>query len=188
MLEETGSGLFDEIEHVLESRGAAVVRIGHFAPLEMRRELQEQPDPVPVLGWTDFEQEFAILLVHREHELELLEVLLGHSPCAQPLEIDAAALRCPTRARVRSGAIVIAMRARRVDLDIELGRALGKQLAEHAFGRRRSADVSHADEQDAARRRRRRLLDADGSCHRAFQVFDQIFHVGDGTERGARSR
>jgi hypothetical protein len=39
VLEETGSGLFYEVEHVLEARTAAVVRIGHFAALEMRREL-----------------------------------------------------------------------------------------------------------------------------------------------------
>ena len=76
MLEEARGGLLDEIEHVLEARAAAVVRIGHLAPLEMRRELQEQPDPVSILGGTQLEQELPILLVHREHELEVLEVLL----------------------------------------------------------------------------------------------------------------
>ena len=75
MLEEAGSGLLDEIEHVLEARAAAVVGIRHLAPLEMRRELQQQPDPVPILGRAHLEQELPILLVHREHELEVLEIL-----------------------------------------------------------------------------------------------------------------
>jgi len=75
MLEKAGSGLLDEIEHVLEARASAVVGIGHLAPLEMRREFQEQADPVPVFDGTDLEQELAILLVHREHELVGVEVV-----------------------------------------------------------------------------------------------------------------
>src|SRR6185295_14364314 len=115
MLEEAGGGFLDEVEHVLEPRAAAVVGIGHFTALEMRRELEEQPDPVPVFGGTDLEQELAILLVHREHELEPLEVSLGHAPRTQRLQVDAATLRRTARARVRWSAVVVPMGAGRVD-------------------------------------------------------------------------
>ena len=41
VVEQTLGGFLDEIEHVLEADVAAVIRIGHFAPLEMRREFEQ---------------------------------------------------------------------------------------------------------------------------------------------------
>ena len=62
--------------------------------------------------------------------------------------------------------------------------------ARNRFHRRRTADVAHANEQDAASPRGLllRVFDADGPCHRAFEIFQQLFHLPHVTARGARSR
>ncbi len=110
---------------------AAVIRIGHFLRPTLRRELEQQPHSTAILGRTDLEQRGAIQLVHREHELEVLEVPLGDAAralSARDRLRAAAAARCArTIGRL---ADVIGVRARRVDLHVELRRALGEQLAE----------------------------------------------------------
>ena len=39
--EQSVRGLFDEVEHFLESVGAAVIRVRYFRYLALRRELEE---------------------------------------------------------------------------------------------------------------------------------------------------
>ena len=136
---------------------AAVVRIGHLAPPEVRRELQAATVPgrdtrpgTARAGTPRFCSSIA------STSSKCSKSSLGHAPRAQRLEIDATALGGAACARIGRRAHVIRMRARRIDLHVELGRSLREQLAKHALGRRRAADVAHADEQNAPRRERRR--------------------------------
>src|SRR5690606_11411197 len=132
VLEEPERGLLDEIEHELEAVAAAVVRIGHVLAPEVRRELEQQANLAVVLGRAEVEERGLVQLVHREQEVEPLEVLEGDSPRAQRAEIDPAPLGRAPRAWVRRLADVVGVRAGRIDLDPKLRRALGDDLAEDA--------------------------------------------------------
>jgi hypothetical protein len=83
-----------------------------------------------------------------------------------------------TRARIGGVTQVIGVRTGRIDFDAQLWGTLLENAAKHAFRRRRSADVAHADEQDSPRSdllRGRRV--ANESRRDAFQLFQDTFHV-----------
>src|SRR5262245_30114754 len=86
-------------------------------------------------------------LVHREYQVEALEVAVTYLTGTQLAEVDAACARRRLRAHVGRITGVIVVRAGGIDDEIEIRRLLLDEPPEDAFRRRRTADVAHADEQ-----------------------------------------
>ena len=138
----------DQVEHVLESFCTAVIRVGHIGWCRCTSKLEQGSNARVMPGWAAVEQRRVIEAIHREDQVEALEVRVLHLPRPQAREVYAAAGSRLYRARVGRFPDVIAMGARGVDLDVEPGSMTTNVLAQHAFRRGRPADIAHADEQD----------------------------------------
>jgi len=152
MREHAGYGLLDQIEDVLETVRTAVVGIRHIGTAQMWCELEQETYAIAILRRAYLEQRYAVQLVHRDDELEVLEVALVHPSRTLRAQIHTAPLRRALRARIGRISDVIRVRTGRIDLHVEVGRALKHDLAKNPFRSGRAADVTHANEQHAARR------------------------------------
>ncbi len=82
-----------QIDHALEIRQSAVIRIGHLARTRPGRHVQEEPQVPLESAWPQFGQHAQIRLVHGEDPLESSEVLGHHLACAQARDVIAAVAR-----------------------------------------------------------------------------------------------
>src|SRR5439155_16524493 len=142
IIEQPLAARLDQVENLLEAARSAVVRIGHVAPVEQQADL--------VLGSRrgDRAQVREVLAVHRDEQVELLEVRARHLP-RRALEHDPSRPRGLGRPRIGCRARVPAAGAGALHLDLAVEAALVDQVAHDALGCRGAADVAHADEQDA---------------------------------------
>jgi hypothetical protein len=93
------------IEHLLEARCATEIGIAHFAlarptGIGLRHELHQQANLVALRRWTDPVQGCDVGVVHRDQQIEALEVRHSNLTAAQPGKIVAALCRCVLRALV----------------------------------------------------------------------------------------
>jgi hypothetical protein len=65
-----------------------------------------------------------IELVHRQNQLETLEILYGDLASALLSQVDTALARGSARARVRRLTQVVGMSSRRINLDVQVGCSL----------------------------------------------------------------
>ena len=87
--------------------------------------------------------------VHREHEVEPLEVHGLHHARTQVAQVDPAPFRRLDRALVGRVPGVIAVRPRGIELEREFARLAPRKLPHHRLRRRGAADIAHAHEEDA---------------------------------------
>src|SRR3954451_9335649 len=149
--ESTARGL-DLMEHRLEALRAAVVGVGDVevgCAGRGRVELAQQPRLRRRLRrGRDRADAMQVLAIHREQQVEVLEVL--HAQLARrAVQLDPAPASGLGGAPVRRVADVPAAGARAVDDDLVLQAGLADERAHHALRGRRAADVAHADEQQA---------------------------------------
>ena len=84
--------------------------------------------------------------VHRQDQIEFREVACTHLPRAERTQVVAPALRMALRALIGWIADMPVANAGRRDAQLD---ALSfREVPQHAFGRRRAADVAGADEKD----------------------------------------
>jgi hypothetical protein len=114
----------------------------------VRPEFEKQPHPLTSLLRRAPAQHREILVIHGENEVEALEIARLDDTRAQSVEVVTAPRGCRPHAWVGRLADVIARGAGRVHFESELGRLERSERAHHSFGRRRSTDISQADEQD----------------------------------------
>lgn len=147
LVEETGRGFLDEVEHALETDGSTVIRIRHVLDLARGGEFREQPDPFTICRGAAIEQDLAVQPVHRHDQVEALEVACLDDARTLAAEIDSAPARSLDRPGIGRVADVVVVRPGRVDFDVEVRGTLANELAEDALGRGRSTYISHAHEQ-----------------------------------------
>lgn len=149
VFQQTFRRRMDQVENVVKSGRAAVVRVWDFRHLAFRCKLQKQPQSLTV-GRLAFPLHVAqIVAVHRKYIVEYLIVGMADLTCAESAEFDAALTGSNLRTRIRGLAGVGTDRTRRVDSEPVEDAALFRQTPEHALRRGTSADVSHADKQYA---------------------------------------
>jgi hypothetical protein len=89
-----------------------------------------------------------IQAIHRNDQVEALEIVVMHLPCPQVREVDAPAGGSVDRTRIGRLTQVVCVSAGGVDLDLETRGVPASVRPENAFGGGRSAYVAHADEQN----------------------------------------
>ena len=92
MREHADRGLLDEIEHVLETVRAAVVRIRHVAAPRCGANSSSKRTRLAILGRTHLEQERRFCSSIASTSSKCCEILLGHAPRALAAQVDAARL------------------------------------------------------------------------------------------------
>ena len=88
-----------------------------------------------------------IQAIHRDDQVEALEIVIAHLPCPEVREVDTPPGGSVDRARIGRLTYVIGVRAGGVELDVESRGEPACVCAENAFGGGRPTDVAHADEQ-----------------------------------------
>ena len=88
-----------EIEHFLEARFAAVVRVRNLIDSRVGRKLQEQAHPLSILCGCAAPQVRQVGTIHRQDEIESLEILAGDLARAQSTRISRPRRRAAARAR-----------------------------------------------------------------------------------------
>jgi len=136
--------ILNEIEHAFEARRAAVVRIGNLF-LVCRSVFHEQPYLLVMMRLRLLHQQAKVVAVHRQHEVEFLEVALVHPARLDSRKPDTAPFSRCLRAPVGRLTDMVGMRARGIDDDPVSQIRLLEQVAKHALRRRRTADVAHTD-------------------------------------------
>ena len=123
-----------EIEHALELLETAVIRIRHLAGAAVGRELQEESESRARSGDAPFLERREIRVIHREHMVELREILPLHQPRTQAREVVAATARGGDRAPVRRLTDVMTGGAGGIDFDRELWIVTRRDGTHHTFG------------------------------------------------------
>ena len=146
MLQKAGGRVFDQIQHPVKTLRTAVIWIGHLPLREAPAEFQEKLG----IRWcairfqrTEKNEVFAI---HGENVVEFHEIGRQYAAAADTRKIVAALCRGGRRTRVRGIARVVAMRARRINQDAAFQPFRLHEMAKNSFCRGRTADISHADE------------------------------------------
>ncbi len=125
----------------------AVIGVGHIGRRRPAGKLQQRANTRVMLGRAAVEQGRVIQAIHRNDQVEALEIVVLHLPCAQAREVDAPAGGSFDSAWIGRLTHVISVSAGGVDLDVETRGVPASVRAEHAFGGGRSTDIAHADEQ-----------------------------------------
>jgi len=134
MVEQAIRGVLDQLQHFFETVATAIVRIGNIGYCSQWGKRQEAMNPVIVTCRTNGMQIGFIVTVHRNHIIELFEIVRCHSACALLTEIEAVSARGFLGAQVRWLANVIGMCSGRIDMYSVFQSGLGHLLTEHAFG------------------------------------------------------
>src|SRR6185437_8223426 len=74
--QQAARGGLDQVQHFLETIRPAVVRVRHLARTQLRRELEKQSDAIMAIAGRNVFQRGEILAIHRENQIELLEIQL----------------------------------------------------------------------------------------------------------------
>src|SRR6267143_1601037 len=146
--EQASRGRFYEVEHLLEAVGSAVVRVRNILRTRFRSELEEQPQPPVRVRRRAPAQHAQVLTIHRQNQIEALEVAGFHNARAQRREVISTAGGSLPGARIGWFAHVIRGRAGRIHFDGKFRRLARSERAQHALGGRRAADVAETNKQD----------------------------------------
>src|SRR6185437_17080361 len=101
MLDEAARSCLDQVQHVLEAVGSAVIRVRNLADAGLRREVQEKPQALARLRRRAALERAQILAIHCEDEIEIVEVARLDDPRAQRREVITAPCGSLTRPPVR---------------------------------------------------------------------------------------
>ena len=125
-----------------------------------------------------------IVVVHRQDPMEAQEVLGIDLACAELTNVVTPSLRARDRPRIRRLAQVVVMRARRIDQQLFCPSLALRDGTENPLGCRRSADIAHANEQDAdlvlrgrfpvEGHRAAKRLSLDGRLHAEHRFFELV--------------
>src|ERR1700686_3942287 len=85
--EQASRGRFYEVEHLLEAVGSAVVRVRNILRTRFRSKLKEQPQPLVRVRRRVPAQRAQVLTIHRQNQIEALEVAGFHNARAQRREV-----------------------------------------------------------------------------------------------------
>src|ERR1700694_4341886 len=85
--EQASRGRFYEVEHLLEAVGSAVVRVRNILRTPFRSKLEEQPQPLVRVRRRVPAQYAQVLTIHRQNQIEALEVARFHHARAQRREV-----------------------------------------------------------------------------------------------------
>jgi len=160
--EQAGAGVFDQIERVLESGGAAAVGVGHPGHAGAGAKVGKAAQFVLLRGRAQGAGGALVVPVHDEHEVELGKIAHPQRPGTLTAQIVAAARGMGLRPRVgrRSGMTVIC--AGGVHQHAGGQTRVGRHFFEHALRRRAAADVTHANHEHPQRKAQGRLWRAAG--------------------------
>ena len=147
MCEQARSALLHQIEHALEIRALAVVRIRHFTGARLRRKVEEQRQACARLHRRHCPQGLQVRAIHRQYEIELVEIFGLNGTCPQVRQIVSPLLSRRACARIRRIANVVVGSACGVDSRHRMHVLPRKQSAEHTLGCGRATDIAEADKQ-----------------------------------------
>ena len=82
MRQQSFARRFDLVENGLEALSAAEIRIDYLAPRGMGRELHQQTHTLAALPRANALQVAQIRFVHRQQQIEAVEIRRGHLPRA----------------------------------------------------------------------------------------------------------
>jgi hypothetical protein len=148
VLDEPARSSLDQIQHILEPVGAAIIRVRHFADPGLGRELQEEPQAVTGVRGRAALEGAQILPIHGENEIEMLEIPRLDHPGSQCREIIPAPGSRLARTLIWKLPDVVSGRAGGVDFQRDVRRLTGRDDAKHDLRGRRAADVPQTDEED----------------------------------------
>ena len=146
-VEQSQRGSLDEIEHLLEVLGRAIIRIGHLEDTEPGGEIEKQAEMAGVVARAEPVQHPKICHVHRQDPFEASEVVAVDAACAAVREVVAAPARVGDRAPIRRFPELIVVCRGGIDDDPFGEPCLRNEHAEHPFRDRRAANVARADEE-----------------------------------------
>lgn len=132
--EQAVDAVFDVVEHRLEALRAAVIRIGHLLGVVPRGEVHQSHNLVTMLGRTIGHQLSHVGVVHGHDPLEAREIASLDASRAQGAQVVTATLGRRLRASVGRMTDVIAVRARRIDLDQIAQPGFGQTVTKDAIG------------------------------------------------------
>ncbi|CAM2170258.1 hypothetical protein BLAT2472_11333 [Burkholderia latens] len=138
----------DLIEHLLKTLRTAEIRIGDFGLGRARRELHQQAQLVAMLGRAAPAQLGEVCFIHRQQQVEPLEIRRAHLSRPQRRQVIAARACSGLRARVGRLADVPVAGARRIDRDPVGQPGRVHLVTHHAFCGGRTADIAETDETD----------------------------------------
>ena len=131
--QQAGAGVFHQIEHGLEARLAAVVRVRDIAGAVAGAEVGQAPQLVRMLGRAQGAGGALVGGVHHQHPIEIVKVLPRQFAGALTAQVIAAPQRVLLRPLVRRRADVPAVRAGRIDVDAIGEAGVLHPLLEHAY-------------------------------------------------------
>jgi hypothetical protein len=140
--EQPAHGLLHQVQHFLEAVGATVVGIGDVRGRALGRELEQQSQPLMGAAGRAPPQHAQVLPVHRQNQIETLEICRLYHPRAQRRQIVATARGRLAGAGIRRLADVVARGTGGVHLHREFGCFARGHDAQHAFSSGRAADVA----------------------------------------------
>lgn len=147
LLEDLAAAVLEQVEYVLESLLATVVRVGDFGIGILDAEVAETLDLVSVLRGREAFEIREVFVVHGEDQIECVYVVRGDFSGGSG-HGEAALAAGDAHARIGGIAGVVADRAGRVALYGGAESGFLEKLAHDVFARGRAADVTHADEED----------------------------------------
>jgi hypothetical protein len=91
------------------------------------------------------QKSLSVVLVHRNNKIEFFEVVVTDAPGLDTRQRHTTTFGCRSGSSVRWFADMVGMRASRVDENPVAQAGFLRKMPEYTFGRRRSANVAHAD-------------------------------------------
>src|SRR5579871_2416459 len=147
MREQSARRLFDQIEYLFKTVGPAVVRVGHVPRIRLRRKFEKQAQPLLRVRRCAASQRLQVLAIHRQDEVEALEVCRLDDAGTQCAQVIAAPRGRGACARIGGLPHMVVGRTGRIELQSQLRRFPSCDCAHHRFGGRGAADVAETDEQ-----------------------------------------
>ena len=77
MADQTITGVFHQIQHLIESFGTAMVRIGHHRCVMRQTELRQPSHFAEMLGWAIILHKRQVVSVHHQNQVVLVKVIDG---------------------------------------------------------------------------------------------------------------
>ena len=138
----------DHVDHPGKPSRAAVIGIGHVEPAEGGREFEQQLELNARAGGTQGVERGVVAPVHRDHVVEVAEIVDANLAGAQAADVDGALQRFGLGVRIGRLADVPVARAGGVGRDLAAKPVALDEVAEDAFRRRRATNIAETDEQN----------------------------------------
>ena len=151
VLQQTFTGIFDQIEYLLESVMPAVIGIRHHRGIMSAAEFCQSSQFPAVLVRATLLGQRKIVPVHRQQQIMVREIIARDLACSEIGEIIAASLCVALAALIGRLPGMVVVRSCGIHADLMFQPVLPDEMAEHAMRCRAAADIPHAEEQNAER-------------------------------------